>query len=87
MSQTPAGRDKWDTPEVKTIGGKKGRLRKDRYSALLMANMTARTIQRTPVPPTYDTIGGFVGDHQQEKLEGPMYMGPQWFTEQMKDIY
>jgi len=86
MSQTPAGRDKWDTPEVKTIGGKKGRLRKDRYSALLMANMAARTIQRTPVPPTYDTIGGFVGD-QQEKLEGPMYMGPQWFTEQMKDIY
>ena len=86
MSQTPAGRDKWDTPEVKTAGGKKGRLRKDRYSALLMANMTARTIQRTPVPPTYDTIGGFVGD-EQEKLEGPMYMGPQWFTEQMKDIY
>ena len=86
MSQTPAGRDKWDTPEVKTIGGKKGRLRKDRYSALLMANMTARTIQRTPVPPTYDTIGGFVGD-KQEKLKGPMYMGPQWFTEQMKDIY
>jgi len=86
MSQTPAGRDKWDTPEVKTAGGKKGRLRKDRYSALLMANMAARTIQRTPVPPTYDTIGGFVGDSQ-KKLEGPMYMGPQWFTEQMKDIY
>lgn len=86
MSQTPAGRDKWDTPEVKTAGGKKGRLRKDRYSALLMANMAARTIQRTPVPPTYDTIGGFVGDNQ-KNLEGPMYMGPQWFTEQMKDIY
>jgi len=86
MSQTPAGRDKWDTPEVKVAGGKKGRLRKDRYSALLMANMAARTIHRTPIPPTYDTIGGFVSGNQ-EKLEGPMYMGPQWFTEQMKDIY
>ena len=86
MSQTPAGRDKWDTPEVKVAGGKKGRLRKDRYSALLMANMAARTIHRTPTPPTYDTIGGFVSGNQ-EKLEGPMYMGPQWFTEQMKDIY
>lgn len=37
-----AGRDKWDTPETKLASGKKGRLRKDRYSALLMANMAAR---------------------------------------------
>ena len=86
MSQTPSGRDKWDTPEVKLAGGKKGRLRKDRYSALLMANMAARTIQRTPTPPIYDTIGGFVKDATNDD-GGPMYIGPQWFTEQMKDIY
>lgn len=35
-------RDRWDTPEIKTPTGKKGRLRKDRYSSLLMANMVAR---------------------------------------------
>ncbi len=43
-SRTPNGRDKWDTPQVKGIGAKKGRLRKDRYSALLMANMVGRTL-------------------------------------------
>jgi hypothetical protein len=38
-TRTATGRDRWDTPEVKLHGSKKGRLRKDRYSALLMANM------------------------------------------------
>jgi len=45
ISRTGTGsqsRDKWDTPEVKGKDGKKGRLRKDRYSALLIANMIAR---------------------------------------------
>jgi hypothetical protein len=41
-------RDRWDTPEVKLNTGKKGRLRKDRYSSLLMANMAAR-LKRTQV--------------------------------------
>ncbi len=41
--KTPSGRDQWDTPEVKGVGHKKGRLRKDRYSALLMANAVGRT--------------------------------------------
>ena len=42
-SKTDSGRDKWDTPQVKGVGSKKGRLRKDRYSALLMANMIGRS--------------------------------------------
>ena len=61
MSQTPSGRDKWDTPEVKLPGGRKDRLRKDRYSALIMANMSARTMRRTPPPLNYESVGGFVG--------------------------
>ena len=48
MTQTASGRDRWDTPEVVVGTGKKSKMRKDRYSALLMANMAARILQRTP---------------------------------------
>ena len=86
MSQTTSGRDKWDTPEVKLPGGRKDRLRKDRYSSLIMANMSARKILRTPPPPVYDTIGGFVGGAKGD-MTGPSFVGPSWFTEGMKDVY
>ena len=85
MSQTPSGRDKWDTPEVKLPEGKKGHLRKDRYSAILMANMSARTLQRTPPPLDYRSVGGFAGSVGSE--DGPEYVGPAWFTEGMRDVY
>lgn len=86
MTQTVSGRDKWDTPEVKTAGGKKDRLRKDRYSSLIMANMSARGIRRTPPAHIYETTGGFAGGIRGE-TEGPSYVGPSWFTEGMKDVY
>ena len=77
MSVTPAGRERWDTPEIKLGTGKKGRMRKDRYSALIIANMIARTIQRELPPPTYQTIGLVVGD-QKDPSGGKMYHGPEW---------
>jgi len=86
MSQTPSGRDKWDTPEIKLPGGRKDRIRKDRYSALIMANMSARTMRRTPPPVDYESVGGFVGGLK-SKENGPMFMGPAWWTEKMKDVY
>ena len=86
MMQTVSGRDKWDTPEVKLPGGRKDRLRKDRYSSLIMANMSARKILRVPPPPVYDTIGGFAGGIK-GKTDGPEYVGPAWFTEGMRDVY
>ena len=86
MSQTPSGRDKWDTPEIKLPGGRKDRLRKDRYSALIMANMSARTMRRTPPPLDYESVGGFVGD-MKTKEDGPTYIGPAWWTEKMNDVY
>jgi hypothetical protein len=55
-------RDRWDTPEVKQAGGRKGRLRKDRYSALLMANMVARIFQKAPQSTNYEVYGGFAQD-------------------------
>ena len=86
MTQTTSGRDKWDTPEVKLPGGRKDRLRKDRYSSLIMADMSARKILRTPPPPVYDTIGGFAKG-MRGSMDGPEYVGPSWFTEGMKDVY
>jgi len=93
MSQTPSGRDKWDTPEVIVGVGKKSKMRKDRYSALLMANMAARILQRTPTQEEYNFYGGFAyaGEKFNEKLkkkkDGNMYSGPSWFTDNIKDVY
>ena len=44
MTQTANGRDRWDTPEVVVAAGKKSKMRKDRYSTLIMANMAGRQI-------------------------------------------
>lgn len=86
MTQTSTGsggRDRWDTPEVKLQNGKKGRLRKDRYSALVIANMLARQINRTLQAVEYDIIG----DNAKNvvKQQGNMYRGPEWFTSSAND--
>jgi len=87
MTQTSTGsggRDRWDTPEVKLQNGKKGRLRKDRYSALVIANMIARQLKTYLVKPDYDVIGG----NRQEivsQQDGEMYKGPQWFISGAND--
>lgn len=86
MTQTSSGsggRDRWDTPEVKLQNGKKGRLRKDRYSALVIANMLARQMNRTLQAVQYDIIG----DNAKNvvKQQGDMYRGPEWFTSSAND--
>ena len=81
MTQTSTGpnaRDRWDTPEVKLPNGKKGRLRKDRYSSLLIANMLARQLNRILKPIEYDVVGG--NSAEIVKHNGAMYKGPDWFT-------
>ncbi len=89
MTQTGTGRERWDTPEVKIAAGKKSRLRKDRYSSLIMANMSARQLDVERTVRTYDHCGGFArkSGEQDNKDNGPMYHGPSWFTENMSDIY
>ncbi len=86
ITQTASGRDKWDTPETVIGTGKKGKQRKDRYSALIMANMAARTLARMPEASIYNFYGGFATMEKTEK-KGDMYSGPNWFTDSMKDIY
>jgi hypothetical protein len=87
MTQTNSGRDKWDTPETVVGTGKKGKQRKDRYSSLLMANMAARIISRTPTQEEYNFYGGFATGVKSKKKESTMYSGPSWFTNSMKDVY
>ncbi len=89
ITQTPSGRDKWDTPEIKLPGGRKGRLRKDRYSSLLMANMTARTIEREIKHDLSCSTGGFATSFmgQRDKLQGQMYSGPESLVQKLQALY
>jgi hypothetical protein len=81
-----AQRDRWDTPE-EIKNGKKGRQRKDRYSALLMANMVARTISRTMPTVTYNTIGGFSDSLATKKNQGSMYLhAPEWYSKWANEV-
>jgi hypothetical protein len=85
-TQTQYGRDRWDTPEIRIAGNKKGRLRKDRYSSLLMANMGARCLARNPVKTMSATEGGFAA-YMQNQQPGNMYNGPAWAAKAFKDLY
>lgn len=86
ISQTSNGRDRWDTPEIKLPGNKKGRLRKDRYSALLMANMGARTLLRNPHQKLVSGDGGGFSKSGKVK-DGRKYTGPEWLTRSLEDLY
>jgi hypothetical protein len=81
-TQTPgSNRDRWDTPEIKIAGSRKGRLRKDRYSALVMANYAARRLDRKPEPVVYENYGGFVGQIKGQGREGQFIVSaPDWYS-------
>lgn len=90
ISRTPSGRDKWDTPEVRVGVGKKNRLRKDRYSSLVIANMAARQIKRVMKHEMKcDAIGGFAvkSPSDSSDYDGPGFTGPSWFLEQIDGVY
>ena len=73
MTQTPSGRDKWDTPDEKLAGAKKGRMRKDRYSALLMANALAKKLMEVKKASEYVAFGGFAGLTKSEEINKTMF--------------
>lgn len=82
---TPSGRDRWDTPQIRLHSGKKGRLRKDRYSALVMCNMSARRLQQPPILPENNFDDGLavadIRNVKQEKSGGSLYSGNQFFDD------
>ena len=88
MTQTATGRERWDTPEVKVAAGRKNRLRKDRYSSLIMANMSARSFLIEKGITEFSTIGGFAQRDTSDKFQNEkLYHGPSWFSEKMQDVY
>lgn len=88
ITQTPAGREKWDTPETKTDVGKKISQHKDRYSALMMANMSARREIKINPFDNYKEVGGVAQSMTYDdltKVHGDYYtVGPDWWVSQMK---
>ncbi len=90
MTQTPNGREHWDTPEQRTAGIKKGGMRKDRYSALLMANALAKKLGVNRPSISYDYEGGFARFSQNkepEKANTPMYSGNTILSKKLNDLY
>lgn len=83
VTSTATGRERFDTPEVKTSSSEKGRLKKDRYSALLMANWIARNL--IDQPQLSFNYGGFAA--QSQKKGGPNFVGPAWLTKQLNSLY
>lgn len=79
-------REHWDTPEIKKPGGKKGRLRKDRYSALLIANMLARAVENRLKGHEYTFEGGYVGA-EKPRSRGQLYTGPESLILQVPPNY
>lgn len=86
---SPNGREKWDTPSSKIGVGKIERMRKDRYSALLMANMSGRR-QAMPTPfANYSVTGGFAQPLDKDKeLSSEYYSSaPAWWPKNILDIF
>ena len=82
-TKTSGGTERWDTPEIKMADGKKGRLKKDRYSALVMANMGARQeANKLAAPPIHSAGWGAVGKPSKHKDQPKsLYQSkPPWYN-------
>jgi len=85
VTETATGRERWDTPDAKVSGQIKRKMKKDRYSALLIANHIARTLDDKP-DEIKTELGGFAYRMKPEE-HGPEYVGPQALIEKFKNIY
>jgi hypothetical protein len=85
-TQTTSGRDKWDTPQTVEAGGKKGRLRKDRYSSVLMANEVAHTLHNQLSGTEHKFVGGYASQDKGSK-KGQLYTGPDHLVKKMTGVY
>lgn len=86
VTTTDSGREKWDTPTSKVGVAKVEKLRKDRYSALIMANMVARQSKKETPFATYCTTGGFAEHMDPDDLQSKdYYNGPLWWDSSIID--
>lgn len=86
ITTTNTGREKWDTPDVKT-NNKKGKLRKDRYTALLMGNYSAKQLTLDKKPQFQGTFGGFAVPADSQQTSGPSYVGPMDLVSKLNSLY
>lgn len=82
-----SNRERWDTPDKIATTGKKSKMRKDRYSALLMANASSKKL--TTVIEVYNqiSIGGFTFEGVKGDLGGPSFLGPQDLVHELAKLY
>jgi hypothetical protein len=68
-------------------GNKKGKMRKDRYSGLLLANQIARNLNKVLPMPEYQTgrLLQLVSKKTESIKPSTMYSGPAWFEEAIKN--
>ena len=85
ISQSQSGRERWDTPDTKS--GKKNKLRKDRYSALIMANYSGRQLnvgkRNIEFEQEYYNNVGFA-NRVVTDVGQDYYSAPAWFSENAK---
>lgn len=87
LTQTPSGKEHFDTPEIKT-DNRKGRMKKDRYSALLMANKSARDLDNALHYELEAVGGGFATDKKDDRdPEVPNYKGPYYIASKLNDLW
>lgn len=73
--------EKFDMPEQRTHDGQKSNMKKDRYSALLIANSIARVVARASAPPDYQVCGGVIGQiHRKTNPTDKLYDAPCWWN-------
>ena len=85
VTETATGREKWDTPDTKISAQVKKKMKKDRYSALLIANYIARTLDDSPQQITTE-LGGFAYRIKYEE-HGPLFTGPQNLVQKFQNLY
>lgn len=89
-TKTATGRDRWDTPDTYAEGKmKKGKMRKDRYSALLMANSAGKKIFISQLMLMATTDGGFAHENTTDDIDikGPLFTGPNIIVSQLENLY
>lgn len=77
-SQTPIGQEKWDVPELVGIGAdnKKKRLKKDRFTSLLLSNWGCRLYEEeNNINLQYDGVGGIAKQISKQDVGGLPYVG------------
>ena len=87
ISETSMGREKFDTPTIKKGINQKGRLKKDRYSALLMANWVARSLEIDYIHfenPDLINLAGFAVNGSNDNR---MFLSRNDTTKKLEDLY